>query len=79
MNLQPDLFCIAEKALNTTVKNENSLAIDNEAYNEIAAISIDNAIMEYISGMVIIKADFAWNDLGYLAFLITGKTPEYKR
>lgn len=64
MNLQPDLFCIAEKAFNTVVKNENSLAIDNEAYNEIAAISIDNAIMEYISGMVMIKADFAWNDLG---------------
>ncbi|WP_329518020.1 mannose-1-phosphate guanylyltransferase [Rickettsia rickettsii] len=64
MNLQPDLFCIAEKAFNTAVKNENSLAIDNEAYNEIAAISIDNTIMEYISGMVMIKADFAWNDLG---------------
>lgn len=64
MNLQPDLFCIAEKAFNTAVKNENSLAIDDEAYNEIEAISIDNAIMEYISGMVMIKADFAWNDLG---------------
>ncbi|KJV62781.1 hypothetical protein [Rickettsia amblyommatis] len=64
MHLQPDLFCIAEKAFNTAAKNENSLAIDNEAYNEIAAIAIDNAIMEYISGMVMIKADFAWNDLG---------------
>jgi mannose-1-phosphate guanylyltransferase len=64
MNLQPDLFCIAEKAFNTVVKNEKSLAIDDEAYNEIEAISIDNAVMEYISGMVMIKADFAWNDLG---------------
>ena len=54
------------------------MAIDDEAYNEIEAISIDNAIMEYISGMVMIKADFVWNDLGYLAFLITGKTSKYK-
>jgi len=64
MNLQPDLFSIAENAFNSAIKNKNTIAINDDAYNEIEAISIDNAIMEYISGMVMIKADFAWNDLG---------------
>ncbi|WP_017208619.1 sugar phosphate nucleotidyltransferase [Rickettsia australis] len=35
MNLQPDLFCIAEKAFNTAIKNEKNLTIDDEADNEI--------------------------------------------
>jgi len=64
MNLQPVLFCIAEKAFNSAIQNENTIIINRDAYNEVEAISIDSAIMEYISQMVMIKADFAWNDLG---------------
>ena len=41
MNIQTDLFCIKEKAFNTAVKNENRLAIDDEADNKIEAISIE--------------------------------------
>ncbi|MCZ6901582.1 MAG: mannose-1-phosphate guanylyltransferase [Rickettsia endosymbiont of Ixodes persulcatus] len=63
MNLQPDLFCITEKAFNSAIQNEDTITINRDAYNEIEAIAIDNAIMEYISGMVMIKADFAWNVL----------------
>ncbi|MCZ6919148.1 MAG: hypothetical protein O7C60_01705 [Rickettsia endosymbiont of Ixodes persulcatus] len=59
MNLQPDLFCITEKAFNSAIQNEDTITINRDAYNEIEAIAIDNAIMEYISGMVMIKADNA--------------------
>ncbi|WP_268738927.1 sugar phosphate nucleotidyltransferase [Rickettsia africae] len=78
MNLQPDLFCIAEKAFNTAVKNENSLAIDNEAYNEIAAISLRQYHNGIYFGNGHDKSRFCLERSWYLAFLITGKTPEYK-
>ncbi len=64
MNLQSDLFCIAENSFNNAIQNEDTITINCDAYNEIETISIDNAVMEYISGMVMIKADFAWNGLG---------------
>jgi len=64
MNIQPKLFSIAENAFNTALASGNTLAIEDDAYNDIKAISLDNAIMEYISDIAMIKADFSWSDLG---------------
>ena len=35
-----------------------------EPYLSMESISIDHAIMEHLSSMVLIKSDFIWNDLG---------------
>lgn len=64
MNLQPKLFSIAIDAFNGAFKDKNTMIINDNAYNEIEAISLDNAIMEYISNIAMIKANFTWSDLG---------------
>ncbi|HJD56221.1 MAG TPA: mannose-1-phosphate guanylyltransferase [Rickettsia endosymbiont of Pyrocoelia pectoralis] len=64
MSLQPELFEIAADAYNNSIKTENNIVLDCKKYNEAKSISIDHAIMEYICGMVMVEADFGWNDLG---------------
>ena len=64
MNLQPQLFKIAVEAYDTAVKTENNIVIKSLIYNEADSISIDHAIMEHISQMAMVEADFTWNDLG---------------
>ncbi|MCC8368503.1 MAG: mannose-1-phosphate guanylyltransferase [Rickettsia endosymbiont of Oxypoda opaca] len=61
---QPDLWDIAQNALNSATKNANTTKLDLEIYNKAKAVSIDHAIIEHIAKMVMVKANFAWNDLG---------------
>ncbi|WP_342270529.1 mannose-1-phosphate guanylyltransferase [Rickettsia endosymbiont of Orchestes rusci] len=62
--LRPDLWDIAQNALNSATKNANTIKLDLEIYNKANAVSIDKAIIEHIPEMIMIKANFAWSDLG---------------
>ncbi|MFY9589455.1 mannose-1-phosphate guanylyltransferase [Rickettsia endosymbiont of Halotydeus destructor] len=61
---QPDLLDIAEKALNLAKKDKNITKLDLEIYNKAKAVSIDHAVIEHIPQMIMIKANFAWSDVG---------------
>ncbi|ARD86233.1 mannose-1-phosphate guanylyltransferase [Rickettsia bellii] len=78
MGIQPQLFKIAAAAYDSAIKTKNNIAINSSIYNEAESISIDHAIMEYISQMVMVKADFIWNDLGSWSSLLQLKQQNIK-
>ncbi|HJD67701.1 MAG TPA: mannose-1-phosphate guanylyltransferase [Rickettsia endosymbiont of Bembidion lapponicum] len=78
MGIQPQLFKIAAAAYDSAIKTKNNIVINSPIYNEAESISIDHAIMEYISQMVMVKADFIWNDLGSWSSLLQLKQQNIK-
>ena len=62
--LQPKLFDQVCKSFYSATTENNSTRFALELYSQIEAISVDYAIMEYISQICMLKSDFQWIDLG---------------
>lgn len=57
-------ICAVITALAAKNNGFDTVKLDLEIYNKAKAVSIDHAIIEHIAKMVMVKANFAWNDLG---------------
>lgn len=62
--IQPDLLAIAKDALKNVDYNDNSLRLNENAYNQVQAASLDQAVIEHIPQMIMILGNFEWSDLG---------------
>lgn len=61
---KPKLLKLAQTALKTALKSNDFTHLQREDCEAIEDISIDYAIMEKSQNLSLIKADFAWNDVG---------------
>lgn len=55
-----DKLNVIDKAIGTSTEHE----IINDVYPSIRSVSIDYAIMEKVSNILVIPADIGWNDMG---------------
>lgn len=62
--LQPELFENVTKSFISSNKDMNFIRLAKEPYEKIEAISVDYAIIEHLSDMIVIEGDFGWRDLG---------------
>lgn len=58
------LFKHSQAALLNATRDLDFIRLNNDYYSLITPISIDYALMEHISNIVVIEASFLWNDLG---------------
>lgn len=61
---KPKLLKLAQNALKTALKSNDFTHLQREDCEAIEDISIDYAIMEKSQNLSLIKADFAWSDVG---------------
>lgn len=61
---QKELFKHAYDAYSFATKDHNNIILALEPYLHITPISLDYAIIENISQMIMIEANFSWNDIG---------------
>ncbi|WP_425360034.1 MULTISPECIES: mannose-1-phosphate guanylyltransferase [unclassified Candidatus Tisiphia] len=61
---QKELFKHAYKAYYSATKNCGNITLALEPYLHITPISLDYAIIENIRQMIMIEANFSWNDIG---------------
>jgi len=62
--LQPDIWALTEQALRAATRDVGGIWLPAADYEAIPSISIDYAIVERTSGIVMVPAGFRWNDLG---------------
>jgi len=63
-HLQSKLFELANAAYLSSAKDLDFVRLDNCYYDQLESISIDYAVMEHIESMILLEANFKWNDLG---------------
>ena len=63
-NLQQQLLDQVSASFAKSSKDLDFLRLDSKHYAGINAISVDCAIMIYLSNIVFLEGDFGWNDLG---------------
>lgn len=61
---KPDLLKQCKQALDSALKNPPFTRLKSDDCNDIEDISIDYAIMEQSKKLKLLKANFAWNDVG---------------
>lgn len=62
--LQGTLFAKVTAAFASASKDLDFIRLAKEPYAQIESISVDYAIMEHVSDMILVEGDFGWNDLG---------------
>jgi len=60
----PEILKACEKALKNSVKDLDFLRLDEKAFSECPADSIDYAVMEKTGSAVVIPLDAGWSDVG---------------
>jgi mannose-1-phosphate guanylyltransferase/mannose-6-phosphate isomerase len=61
----PELHAAAERCWASTPKQPgDAIRIDAESFAAVPAISLDYAVMEKASGVAVVRAGFAWSDVG---------------
>jgi mannose-1-phosphate guanylyltransferase/mannose-6-phosphate isomerase len=63
-HLQSKLFELTNAAYLSSAKDLDFTRLDNHYYDQLESISIDYAVMEHIESMILLEANFKWNDLG---------------
>jgi mannose-1-phosphate guanylyltransferase/mannose-6-phosphate isomerase len=62
--LAPEMYKASYEAFNKLKLHGDFIALDSDSYNNIKPNSIDFAFMEKYNHISMIKADFAWRDVG---------------
>jgi mannose-1-phosphate guanylyltransferase/mannose-6-phosphate isomerase len=63
-NLAPDVWQAADSAYRATTVNETGCFLDAASYAAVRSVSLDYAIMEKASNLMLTPATFTWSDVG---------------
>lgn len=60
----PDIFAPVEQAVETALPDLGFLRLDSDSWNEVDNISIDYAVMEKATNLIVVPFSAGWSDLG---------------
>lgn len=75
-NLQPLMLETLTLSLENAQINLNCLELDYKFFGSVNAISLDYAIIEQVSDLIMLKAQFHWQDLGSWSSLLDSSTKD---